>query len=163
MEASSKRAVGPEVRLLFTAPSLLHMEDREEVLGGSNVAMHEDKGSYQQWRVSDAGEGTVFITSHLDKHLEDREKLLGFSAVATNEDRGSYQKWWLSNAGDGKVFIVSHLGKYLDAVDFTKEVRTIQESGPDQAWRIVTTDGDACFVDAKLLHRGQLVFVSTLQ
>ena len=47
-------AVGLDVKLYFTAPSGMHLEDREVAFGVSNVGMHEDKGGYQQWRVSDA-------------------------------------------------------------------------------------------------------------
>jgi hypothetical protein len=106
------------------------LEDREGALG-----VNRDREWMQKWKISDAGNGKVYITSYYNKQLEDRLGVVGF-----HNDKEIWQKWKVVNAGGGKVFIVSHSNKYL--MEHNGHVVVDDHAHP---WIITNQDGDfAC-------------------
>ena len=120
-----------------------HLEDREGALG-----VNADNGGMQKWKISDAGDGNVYITSYYKKQLEERLGSVGF-----HTDKGAFQKWKVVNAGGGKVFIVSSHNKYLMdnnghvAVDDHEHPWIITNQDKDPACKeLVPQDEDYSFV-----------------
>merc|ERR1712029_453859 len=61
------------------------------------IGLHADKGSYQKWTFTAAGQNKMFITSHRGQQLEDRHGVIGLHA-----DKGEYQKWTIIK-NDGSI------------------------------------------------------------
>lgn len=105
------------------------LEDREGVVG-----LNGDKGTFQQWRISDAtpdgGSGRVVLTSSFGAHLEDREGTVGL-----HPDRAEFQWWSVQCADDGRVFLTSHLGVQLEDRDGSLGLNG--DHGEWQMWTIL--------------------------
>jgi len=91
--------------------------------------MYTHGGTWERWRITNAGSGKVYITSHRNQQLkDDRGRLL----VHVNAD--SWEKWTLTDAGNGKVFITSHRNQQLE--DRGGRLGLHSHRGEDQKWTI---------------------------
>ena len=96
--------------------------------------------SQTEWRLSDAGNGSFFISNHLGHYLGDEPGELYGSSVLCSEHRGKAQRWELSCAGGDYVFLTSYLGKQLS--DHEGAVSTENEKGRHEKWLIETGAGE---------------------
>jgi hypothetical protein len=76
--------------------------------GNGKVKFTSNKQSWEEWTLSDAGDGKVFITSHHGKQLCDK-----YGKVKATPNKKRWEKWQLADAGDGKVFITSLRHQHL--------------------------------------------------
>jgi hypothetical protein len=110
--------------MLITSHRGEQLEDRD-----GQVGLHADKGDWQKWTISDAGNSKFFITSHRGKQLEDRDGQVGLS-----DDADGWQEWTISDAGNSKFFITGHRGEQLE--DRDGQVGMTVDTGGWQEWTI---------------------------
>eukprot|EP00929_Paragymnodinium_shiwhaense_P003696 TRINITY_DN1042_c1_g2_i1.p1 TRINITY_DN1042_c1_g2~~TRINITY_DN1042_c1_g2_i1.p1 ORF type:complete len:770 (+),score=130.45 TRINITY_DN1042_c1_g2_i1:76-2385(+) len=103
-----------------------------------NIGMSPNSQGWEQWAISDAGEGKVFLTSYHHTHLQDHH---GWLKASWNKQ--GWEKWELSPAGNGKVYITSHRGEQLS--DSQGRITMSSKKGSSEAWMISDTHGSpAC-------------------
>jgi len=124
------------------APTLYLISHSEMFLADSDGSpvTRDAKGEQTEWRLSDAGNGSFFISNHLGHYLGDEPGELYGSSVLCSEHRGKAQRWELSCAGGDYVFLTSYLGKQLS--DHEGAVSTENEKGRHEKWLIETGAGE---------------------
>merc|ERR1712217_1011913 len=66
------------------------------------------QGLWEEWTLSDAGDGKYFVASHDGQYLSDYH---GYVHLTSNQ--GHSEEWTISDAGFGLAFIRSHRGSFL--------------------------------------------------
>jgi len=72
------------------------------------VGTSTNKAAWEQFTISDAGGGKVYITSHHGTNLQMNDKTLG-----TSRNRGAWEQWTLTPSAGGKYLIIAHTGFQL--------------------------------------------------
>jgi len=98
------------------------------------VKISKYSGTWEQWVISDAGNGTVTIKSHRSQNLQDNE---GQARLSGNTQE--WEQWKISSAGNGKVTIRSHRNEHLQ--DSHGQVKLTENSDEWEHWSIVAVKG----------------------
>lgn len=110
------------------------------------VRFSKNKNKWEQWTLSDAGDGKVFITSHRSEQLADDQ-----GKVVMSSRKRDLEKWKLTNAGNGKVYITGHQNKHLqdNASGDQRSAQLSSNAGDWEAFTITDNSGvSACTVAA---------------
>lgn len=130
---------GPHCKL--DEPFLIQGHDNKNLQDhNGDVRSHANKGTWERWKLFDAGNGKVYIRSWRNENLKDHNGKLQVTAT-----EGLWEQWEVQDAGDGdgKVFIRS----------WRKDQLRANSEGPDltpnrlshEKWKIIREDGtDAC-------------------
>jgi hypothetical protein len=102
--------------------------------GNGRIGMSPNSQGWEQWTITDAGDGKVFLTSYHKKHLQDAR-----GNLATSSNSGGWEKWEITPAGNGKVFITSHRGEQLS--DNQGGVGIANKKGNSESWTITDLHG----------------------
>jgi len=115
------------------------------------IGMSSNKGGWEKWELSDAGDGNVFVTSHRGRSLSDHN---GQLELARNKNE--WEKWSLFDAGDGNVFLRSHRMQVLG--DNNGDIYLSWNTLDWEKWSVETTQGSAaCSVAEKPENTTQLL------
>eukprot|EP00931_Biecheleriopsis_adriatica_P049161 TRINITY_DN28425_c0_g1_i1.p1 TRINITY_DN28425_c0_g1~~TRINITY_DN28425_c0_g1_i1.p1 ORF type:complete len:1772 (+),score=388.07 TRINITY_DN28425_c0_g1_i1:296-5317(+) len=123
------------VKVLMTSENGLQVEDREGAVG-----LNPDTKEWQQWTISDAGDGKFFFTSWRNQQLTDSNGQLILST-----DKSDWQKWSVIDGATGRVYITSWRQQQLSDVNSKPAMTAQNERGYWQQWTIHGLDGsDVC-------------------
>lgn len=140
------------IRVFITSRRNLQLQDIDGFVGMEAYDYVDQHDATSYWTISDAGDGSVFITSHRTAYLTD----LSGTAHLSSEN-GESQKWIISDAGSGEVFITSYRSVQLKNRGVFDSVGVEIEWGSWQKWNISTTSWHpACGVQALILAIGNV-------
>jgi len=86
--------------------------------------------TWEQWLISDAGNGKLTIKSHRNQHMQDNGGRVQLSA-----NTQEWEQWTISSAGNDKVTIKSHRNQYLQ--DHYGHVRLTSNADEWEHWSIL--------------------------
>lgn len=119
----------------FYGKSLVITSHRNENLHDNEgiVKLHTNTFAWEQWTISDAGNGKVFIKSHRNENLQDNN-----GNVKMHPNTGAWERWTISDAGNGTVSIKSHRNENLQ--DNNGVVLMHSRLGEWDQWKIRDAD-----------------------
>eukprot|EP00928_Gymnodinium_smaydae_P080042 TRINITY_DN63842_c0_g1_i1.p1 TRINITY_DN63842_c0_g1~~TRINITY_DN63842_c0_g1_i1.p1 ORF type:complete len:647 (+),score=91.34 TRINITY_DN63842_c0_g1_i1:69-1943(+) len=96
-----------------------------------HLRFSKNRQEWEQWTLSDAGDGRFFITSHRGQSIIDREGRVGLSQ--------EWEMWKIIDAGGGLMFLSSHRKQQLQ--DWYGEAKLVWNAHGWEKWRIVDANG----------------------
>lgn len=138
---------------VFGAPVFITSESQQHLRENpdGSIGLGSTTDAAAQWTLSDAGHGTVLISSYSGKHLQDLE-----GTVTLDRNLQAGEQWTLQATGTGDFLVTSHNGQHLqdfEGILLGDEVRSAAK------WTIVLEDDGtpACLAlpDAETALPGQ--------
>jgi len=97
---------------------------------GGQVKLTFNSDLWEEWTISEAGNGKVTINSHRGQYLQDNG-----GKVKLSENAEEWEQWTISSAGNGKVTIKSHRNQYLQ--DYNGQLKLTGNKDEWEQWSIL--------------------------
>ena len=111
--------------LLIVSETGKQLEDRNGKIG-----MHKDKGGWQKWTLSPAGDGKVFLTSHRGKHIADTGPVSRAMIALEGASSWKQERWKIYPAkGNCEVAQIGDCGGTCDDAAPRSRVITLKTDG----------------------------------
>eukprot|EP00929_Paragymnodinium_shiwhaense_P071746 TRINITY_DN36441_c0_g3_i1.p1 TRINITY_DN36441_c0_g3~~TRINITY_DN36441_c0_g3_i1.p1 ORF type:complete len:6381 (-),score=1386.64 TRINITY_DN36441_c0_g3_i1:118-18219(-) len=132
------------VSIYFSNYEDLRLKDDNGVM-----TLEAEDGMETMFRVTSAGKGLVYITSHRGEQLQDT----GDGSLGLSRQRSSAEQWKLVDAGGGRIIVTGHRGHHMNGHSGGVTVLPADGNLQRRQWNVTLVDGaDACTLDKPDVH-----------